>query len=112
MAQKGTPRPSREQMRRYRQQRSGWASANHTTALQTVAAWTPGHNHRTRLSSFPTAAVCCPIWPTPLGTADSTSAGPDRRKTLTSAAGQTPPTGADSHGQSCARIGTPGFSGC
>src|SRR5262249_45055826 len=70
----------------------GPSSSSHTRGLPTDAAWTPGHNHRTALSSVPTADVCSLVWPTPLGREGSTSVGPAPPKTPTSSARQTPPT--------------------
>ena len=92
----------------------GWGTSSsiHTRALRTGAAWTPGHNHRTTLSSVPKADVYSPVCPTPLGREGSTSVGPDPLKTPTSSARQTRPTDADSHDHNCARNGNLGFSAC
>jgi hypothetical protein len=82
-----------------------WESvcAGHHRGLQRDGAWTQGHKYRSRLASFPTAGACCPISPTPLGTADNTAVGFDPPKTPASSAWQTPPRGVDSRGQSCVR---------
>src|SRR5712692_5629009 len=91
-------------------QTGGPSSSSHKRGLQTDAAWTPGHNQRTALSSVPTADVCSPVWPTPLGTKGSTSVGPGPPKTPISSARQIPPTDVDSHAQNYARSGSLGFS--
>src|SRR5215468_7708163 len=91
-------------------QRWGPSFSSHTTGPRTSAAWNPGHNHRRALASAPTADVCCPVWPTRLGTAGSTAVGPDPPKTPTSSARQTPPTDVDSHAQNYARSGSLDFS--
>src|SRR5918993_5684210 len=93
-------------------------SSAHNTALRAGAAWTPEHNHRTVLASFPTAGVCYPTSPKPLGTADNTAVAPDPPKTPTSSAWQTPPRGyvggwtnlVDNHGRNCVRNDSPDFS--
>ena len=90
--------------------RWGPSSSSHTRGLRTGAAWMLGHNHRTRLSSVPTVDVCSRVWPTPLGTGDSTSVGPDPLRTPTSSTRQTPLRDVDSHGHNCARSGRLGFS--
>jgi hypothetical protein len=117
-------------IRRNPPQRSEQTSSSRKTGLQTAAASTPEHSHRTTLACVPTAGACCPVWPTPLGTAGSTAVGPDRRKTPTvphepglstaygnspaissrASARQRPPRDVGSHDQSCARSDSLGFA--
>ncbi len=98
------------QMRRNQSPRSERISSGRKTALRTVVAWTPTHNEKTTLSSFPTVSVCCPIWPTPLEREGNRVVGPDPANRPASSAGRTPPRDVDSHVQSCARSDTLGFS--
>ena len=98
------------QIKRNRPPRSERISSGRKTALQTVAAWTPGQNERTKPASSPKADVCYPIWPTPLGIAGNRGVGLDPPKRPTSSAGQTPPKDFDSHDQNCARNGRLDFS--
>src|SRR5213082_2668376 len=79
------------QIKRNRSLTAEQISSGHTPVLRAGAAWTPGHNERTALAFFPTAGVCCPIWPRLLGTAGNTVVAPDPPKTPTSSAQQTPP---------------------
>ena len=100
------------QIKRNRSPKSAQISSAHNTALRAVAAWTPGHNRRKALASFPTAGVYCPISPKPLGTTGNRVVAPDPPKTPTSSIRQTPPRDAYSRGQSCARSDSLGFSAC
>src|SRR5262249_9192404 len=99
-------------LRRNPRQRSELTSSSRKTGLRTGDASTPGHKHRIALSSSPTADVCSRVAPTPLGTAGSTTVGPDRLKTPTSSGWQRPPRDVDSHAQNCARSDSLGFSVC
>jgi hypothetical protein len=98
------------QIKKNRSPRSEPICSGRSTALQRDAAWTPGHKHRSRLSSFPKADVCCPISPRPLGTMGNTVVAPDPPKTPTSSAWQTPPRDVDSRGRNCAQNDSPDFS--
>src|SRR5438270_3462051 len=77
--------------------------AGRHTGLPRGAAWTPGHKRQSRLASFPTAGVCCPIEPRPPATADNIVVAPDPPKTPTSSAWQTPLRGIESRGRNGAR---------
>ena len=106
------------QIKKNRSLKWGQISSAHNTALRAGAAWTPEHNHRTGLSSFPKAGVCYPTSPRWPGTADNTVVAPDPPKTPTSSAWQTPPRGyvggwtnlVDNHGRNCVRNDSPDFS--
>jgi len=100
------------QIKRNRSPKSEQISSGHKPALRTVPAWTPGHNQRTALSFFPTAGVCCPISPEPLGREGNTVVAPDPPKTPTASARQTPPRAAHSHGRNWARSASLDFSAC